>query len=76
MIAGHVHNLRGMWIKTLGQEFGIPVPRTVDWRRGGIFRSTLPDRTCGPGTRRTAPGAVTDGLWQWTKRAAEAKGSG
>jgi uncharacterized damage-inducible protein DinB len=30
MIAGHVHNARCMWIKTLGKEHGIDVPRPVD----------------------------------------------
>jgi uncharacterized damage-inducible protein DinB len=30
MIAGHLHNARCMWIKTLGKEHGIAVPRTVD----------------------------------------------
>jgi hypothetical protein len=35
MIAGHVHNARCRWIKTLGQELGIPVPRSVDRRRVG-----------------------------------------
>ena len=30
MIAGHIHNARCMWIKTLGKEFGIAVPRAVD----------------------------------------------
>lgn len=30
MIAGHIHNARCMWIKTLGQEHGIAVPRGVD----------------------------------------------
>jgi len=30
MIAGHIHNARCTWIKTLGQEFGIAVPRAVD----------------------------------------------
>ncbi len=35
MIAGHVHNVRCRWIRTLGQEFGIPVPRSVDRRRVG-----------------------------------------
>ena len=32
MIAGHVHNARCMWIKTLGQEHGIVVPASVDRR--------------------------------------------
>jgi len=32
MIAGHLHNARCMWIKTLGQEHGIAVPASVDRR--------------------------------------------
>ena len=30
MIAGHLHNSRCMWIKTLGREHGIVVPHAVD----------------------------------------------
>src|SRR5271154_7345960 len=30
MIAGHIHNARCMWIKTLGKEYGIAVPKSVD----------------------------------------------
>ena len=30
MIAGHIHNARCTWTKTLGREFGIAVPRSVD----------------------------------------------
>ena len=30
MIAGHMHNARCMWIKTLGKERGIAVPRAVN----------------------------------------------
>ena len=30
MIAGHIHNARCMWIKTLGKEHGITLPRAVD----------------------------------------------
>src|SRR5438876_9527236 len=30
MIAGHIHNARGTWIKTLGKEHGIAVPRAVN----------------------------------------------
>lgn len=30
MIAGHIHNARCMWIRTLGKEFGIRVPDSVD----------------------------------------------
>ncbi|HSB27639.1 MAG TPA: DinB family protein [Pyrinomonadaceae bacterium] len=33
MIAGHMHNARCMWIKTLGQDHGIRVPRNVDRHR-------------------------------------------
>ncbi len=32
MIAGHLHNARCMWVKTLGQEHGIAVPSSVDRR--------------------------------------------
>src|SRR5262249_43011993 len=32
MIAGHLHNARYMWLKTLGQEHGIAVPASVDRR--------------------------------------------
>lgn len=30
MIAGHLHNARCMWIKTLGKEHGIAVPQAVN----------------------------------------------
>ena len=30
MIAGHIHNARCMWIKTLGKEHGIALPPSVD----------------------------------------------
>jgi uncharacterized damage-inducible protein DinB len=30
MIAGHIHNARCMWIKTLGSEHAIAVPRAVN----------------------------------------------
>jgi uncharacterized damage-inducible protein DinB len=127
MIAGHVHNARCRWIKTLGQELGIPVPHSVDRRRVGrqelvqaLHRSSrgilrLLTLGCERGGTIPAastyiwrnlpldvghvlgyfvaheahhrgqivlvaralddrlPAAVTDGLWQWTKRAAEAK---
>jgi uncharacterized damage-inducible protein DinB len=32
MIAGHLHNARCRWIRTLGSEHGIPVPVRVDHR--------------------------------------------
>src|SRR5712692_4909980 len=35
MIAGHIHNARCMWIKTLGKEHGITVPRAVDRHQVG-----------------------------------------
>lgn len=127
MIAGHLHNARRMWIKTLGQELGVPVPGSVDRRRVGpkalvpalerssrgilrllalgydrggslpmvstyIWRNlpldvghvlayfvaheahhrgqiVLVARQLG----YRLPPAVTTGLWQWTKRSAEAK---
>jgi len=30
MIAGHIHNARCTWIKTLGEDYGIAAPRQVD----------------------------------------------
>ena len=127
MIAGHIHNARCRWVKTLGGEFGIPVPRSVERRvvgrpelvramaqssramlrllafgcdEGGtipaakayIWRNlpldvghvlayfvaheahhrgqiVLTARAMG----ERLPAAVTDGLWQWTTRAAETK---
>ena len=33
MIAGHIHNARCMWIKTLGKPLGVAVPEPVDRRR-------------------------------------------
>lgn len=35
MIAGHIHNARCMWIKTLGKEHGIVAPRAVDRQKVG-----------------------------------------
>jgi uncharacterized damage-inducible protein DinB len=32
-IVGHIHNVRCMWIKTLGREHGIATPARVDLRR-------------------------------------------
>lgn len=127
MIAGHLHNARCMWIKTLGQELGVPVPRSVDRRRvgrkelvpalerssRGIVRlltlgidrggriplaSTYTWRNLPLDVGHVLayfvaheahhrgqivlvaralgcrlPPAVTGGLWQWTRRAAEAQ---
>jgi uncharacterized damage-inducible protein DinB len=39
MLAGHIHNSRCMWIKTLGRPHGISVPPAVDRRR--VSRSEL-----------------------------------
>ena len=39
MLAGHIHNARCMWIKTLGRPHGIVVPPAVDRRR--VSRSQL-----------------------------------
>src|SRR5688572_15014892 len=33
MMAGHIHNARCMWIKTLGKQHGIAAPRAVDRRK-------------------------------------------
>ena len=33
MLAGHLHNARCMWLKTLGRPHGIPVPSAVDRRK-------------------------------------------
>jgi uncharacterized damage-inducible protein DinB len=33
MVAGHIHNARCMWIKTLGKPLGIAVPAAVDRHR-------------------------------------------
>jgi uncharacterized damage-inducible protein DinB len=35
MIAGHIHNARCMWIKTLGEHHGIAVPRAVNRHKVG-----------------------------------------
>src|SRR6476660_8340759 len=35
MIAGHLHNARCMWIKTLGKEHGIAAPRAVNRHKVG-----------------------------------------
>jgi uncharacterized damage-inducible protein DinB len=39
MIAGHLHNVRCSWLKTLGQEHGIAVPAPVD--RRSVSRQAL-----------------------------------
>src|SRR2546430_8982940 len=128
MIAGHIHNARCMWIKTLGKEHGIEVPEAVDRRRVsskqlvqalnrssrgmiGLLRlgcdhgGTIPASSAytwrnlpldvghvlayfvaHEGHHRgqivmlarqlgyRLPAQVTGGLWQWAKRAQEARG--
>jgi uncharacterized damage-inducible protein DinB len=128
MIAGHIHNARCMWIKTLGQEHGIAVPRAVDRHkvgpkelisalnrssrgiislltlgcdRGGVIPNSssytwrnlpldvghvLTYFVAHEGHHRgqivmlarqlghRLPVEVTGGLWQWSKRAKEARG--
>lgn len=127
MIAAHMHNARCMWIRTLGRELGIAVPRRVDRHR--VARRELAvalDRSsramlrllalgCDEGGTLPAastyvwrnlpldvghvlayfvaheahhrgqivlvaralgerlPASATNGLWQWTTRAAEAR---
>src|SRR3989442_14860565 len=34
MIAAHIHNSRGSWIKSIGARHGVKVPRLGDFRRG------------------------------------------
>ena len=33
MIAGHVHNARCMWIKIVGKQYGVKIPKGVNRRR-------------------------------------------
>ncbi|HEX5634905.1 MAG TPA: DinB family protein [Gemmatimonadales bacterium] len=126
MIAGHLHNARCRWVKTLGEELGVAVPRQLDRRRvlqrelvpalhrssRGILRllalgcehgGTIPAATAyiwrnlpldvghvlayfvaheahhrgqivmaARALGERLPSGVTDGLWQWTTRRAEA----
>jgi uncharacterized damage-inducible protein DinB len=128
MLAGHLHNARCMWIKTLGRPHGIAVPASVDRRRvtrpqlvralkrsgrgiadllnlalskdgripptpAYVWRNLPLDAAhvlsyfvAHEGHHRgqivlaarqlghRLPSAVTNGLWLWTKRAAESRG--
>ena len=63
MIAGHLHNARCMWIKTLGQEHGLAVPASVDRRNvtrrqllAALKRSLLLRAQFGPGGLRLGAG--------------------
>lgn len=52
MIAGHIHNSRCMWLKTLGQPHGLTVPSAVDRHRVSA-RQLLPAlRRSGDGISR------------------------
>jgi uncharacterized damage-inducible protein DinB len=33
MMAGHIHNARCMWIKMVGKQYGIKIPKSIDRRR-------------------------------------------
>ncbi len=39
MMAAHIHNVRCRWIKTLGEELGVAVPRSAD--RHHVTRRSL-----------------------------------
>jgi uncharacterized damage-inducible protein DinB len=51
MIAGHVHNARCMWIKTLGRQHGIRVPKSVN-------RFTVTRRELLPALQRSSNGVL------------------
>jgi uncharacterized damage-inducible protein DinB len=128
MVAGHIHNARCMWIKTLGKPHGIAVPVSVDRRKvtraqlsraltrsgrgiAGLLALGLEhDGKIPPTAAYTwrnlpldvghvltyfvaheghhrgqivlvarqlghrLPASVRNGLWQWNKRSAEARG--
>jgi uncharacterized damage-inducible protein DinB len=51
MIAGHIHNARCMWIKMIGKQYGIKIPKSVDRRR--VSRRALL-----PALKRSSQGIV------------------
>ena len=63
MLAGHIHNARCMWIKTLGKEHGITVPRNVD-------RYKVRPRDLIPALERSSKG-----IWSLLKFGCEQGGS-
>lgn len=121
MIAGHLHNCRCMWVKSLGKGHGLAVPLGVDRHRvsrrqllaaltksgraigellevglanGGHLNGFSPPEVthflayhvAHEGHHRgqivmvarqlghRLPAEVTNGLWQWSKRAREGRG--
>ena len=52
MIAGHVHNARCMWIKTLGSEHGIVTPQPVNRHKVGRRELSLALGRSGRGISR------------------------
>lgn len=126
MIAGHIHNARCMWTKTLGKPHGVAVPPAVDRHRVSRVQLVRALKSSGRGVAsllalglendgqipptaayawrnlpldvghvlayfvaheghhrgqivlaarqlgHRLPAAVTNGLWQWTRRAEEA----
>ena len=52
MLAGHIHNARCMWIKTLGKEHGIVVPTSVD-------RYTVKPKNLVPALKRSSSGILS-----------------
>ncbi len=49
MLAGHLHNSRCMWLKTLGRPLGVKVPASVDRRRVSRARLTSALKQSGRG---------------------------
>ena len=49
MLAGHLHNARCMWIKTLGKPHGVEVPAAVDRHRVGRTQLVAALRRSGRG---------------------------